>query len=330
MSHIKRNEHLQHQQPSREFEAPPPSYNIAVQQRSSHISNSWPIPIESYPSSSSSQTTLIQTQPSRQFKPIVIPQTSASFLKGAFFSPFTHAYATCLQDPSISISEVDFLAFIDEIASYLGMGMSFVPLHPVMFAGMGLQAAAGATSFATSWTRAKSYVKKANDEIFLPKGLRCKVLKTKKMLVAVGHHAEQLTLPPLETEGSWADEGSGSGRGGLYEDPSMRRVRALGNRVAALQTEGLSQPGVPEGWWKRVGSKEAVRRDRKMNKELMKERRKWVEEAEKARCEGRDEGKKEEKGQKVAGRVFWIVIQREEVLGQVGLLGEDVESLESR
>lgn len=213
--------------------------------------------------------------------------------------------------------------------------MSFVPLHPVMFAGMGLQAAAAATSFATSWTRAKAYVKKANDEIFLPRGLRCKVLKTKKMLLAVGHQGDRLKLPPSETGQGWTDDGFGSGpgfgRGGMFEDPSMRRIRALGDRVAGLQTEGLPRPGVPEGWWKRVGSKEAVRRDRKMNKELMKERRKWVEEAEKEGREGRtDEGKKEEKEQKVAGRVFWIVIQREEVLNQVDIPAEDVESLEAR
>ena len=212
--------------------------------------------------------------------------------------------------------------------------MSFVPLPPVMFAGMGLQAAAAATSFATSWTRAKAYIQKANDEIFVPRGLRCKVLKTKKMLVAVGHQGDRLELPPLGMGEGWAGNDSGSGgfgRAGMYEDPSMRRIRALGDRVADLQTDGLPQPCVPEGWWKRVGSKEAVRRDRKMNKELMKERRKWVEETEKEGREGRrDEEKKEEKEQKVAGRVFWIVIQREEVLNQVDIPAEDVESLEAR
>lgn len=291
--------------------------------------------------------------------------------------------------------------------------MSFVPLHPVMFAGQGLQVAAGATSFATSRARGKACVQKANDEIFLPRSLRCKVLKTKKMLAAIGHLGDRLELPPLERDvadngyevGAGTGSIPGSGRG-LYEDPSMRRVRALGDRVAALQTEGLPQPIIPEGLWKKFGLKEAVRRDQKMHKDLMKEREKgfsgkekeqhkveqerqkmernleklerekdeeirkkeskldgrkgqdpkervkiqrevqkevekFEREVEKVRREGEreigkklreghKEGKKgDDKEQKVAGRVFWIVIQREEVLTQVGMPDEDVESLES-
>jgi hypothetical protein len=97
---------------------------------------------------------------------------------------------------------------------------------------MGLALATGLISSATSWLRAKSYVKTANEEMFLPIGLRCRVLKTKKMMPQVGHGAEKLELPPLDSL-----EWSGDDIGG-NDDPRIRRVLALGDRVAPLQFEG--------------------------------------------------------------------------------------------
>ena len=57
-----------------------------------------------------------------------------------------------------------------QIASYLGGAMIMVPFHPVMFAGMCLQVGAGLASTATSFARAKAFVKTANEEMFEPKG----------------------------------------------------------------------------------------------------------------------------------------------------------------
>jgi hypothetical protein len=58
--------------------------------------------------------------------------------------------------------------------------MSFAPLPSIRYTGMGLALGAGLISSATSWLRANSYVKTGNEEMFLPRGLRCRVLKTKK------------------------------------------------------------------------------------------------------------------------------------------------------
>lgn len=79
-------------------------------------------------------------------------------------------------------------------------------------------------------------------------------------MVVVGHGAEMLNLPPLEREGD----------GG--EDLRMRRIRALGGRVAALTFDGLPPPESIDGWWKRNGEKEAKRKDARMHRELMEER----------------------------------------------------------
>jgi hypothetical protein len=134
----------------------------------------------------------------------------------------------------------DFLFFVDglneafisnpafQITTHIGNIMAIVPFHPVMWAGMGLATASGLVSAATSWTRAKAYVKAANEEIFLPKGLRCKVLKTKKMMAAVGRGGTVLQLPPMDILDHCDEEIGGK------DDPRMRRIRAMGDMVAPL------------------------------------------------------------------------------------------------
>jgi len=84
---------------------------------------------------------------------------------------------------------------------------------------MGLKTASGLVSAATSWTRARAYVKAANEEIFLPQGLRCKMLKTQKMMVAVGHGDMILQLPPLDRLDQRDVQIGGK------DDPRMRRVK---------------------------------------------------------------------------------------------------------
>jgi hypothetical protein len=144
----------------------------------------------------------------------------------------------------------------------------------VMWAGMGLATASGFASTATSWTRAKAYVKAANEEIFLPKGLRCKVLKTEKMMAAVGQKGIVLQLPPLDILDHRDAEIGGK------DDPRMRRMRAMGDMVAPLTFQELPPPETLENFWKRMGSKQARRQDAKMQNKLMKERRKGLEDYE--------------------------------------------------
>lgn len=150
--------------------------------------------------------------------------------------------------------------------------MAFAPLPSVRFTGIGLAVGSGLASAAVSYTRTKAYVKAANEDIFLPRGLKCKILKTKKMMKAVGHGDELLSLPPLdmldEREGMIVRE---------EDDPRMRRVRALGNTVAPLTFAELPAPEDPEQFWKRMSYRQAKKADAKMHKKLMKERRKGVE-----------------------------------------------------
>lgn len=153
--------------------------------------------------------------------------------------------------------------------------MTFMP-HPINFAGMGLQAGAGLASTGTSFARAKSYVKKANEELFGPRGLKVKVLKTRKMMVAVCGEGRELRLPPLVEMD--ADSVSRAEWDSRENDPRMRRMRALGDRVAEVVFDGLPEPEEMSGWWKKMGSKEAQKRDVKSTRNLMKRREKVWEE----------------------------------------------------
>ena len=224
-------------------------------------------------------------------------ETSKSF-RGAFFSPFSRAYSPMLAQHSISQEE--FLMFLDglneafiaapafQVASHVGNVMSFVhAVPPVQWAGMGLAVGAGLVSAGTSWTRARAFVKTANEKIFSPEGLKCKVLKTKKMMVAVGNGEEILKLPPLE---SIDDEVSAE-----TEDPRMRRIRALGDRVAPLTFTGLPDPKALDNWWKRMGSKSAQNKNAKMQKKLMKERAEGVEKFDEKTLEAEKEARKHDK-----------------------------------
>ncbi len=111
--------------------------------------------------------------------------------------------------------------------------------------------------------RARAFLKTVNEEIFLPRGLRCKVLKTGNMVLAVGNGENELDLPPLERT-------EVDGVRGETEDPRMRRIRALGDRVAPFS--GLPGPETPEDWWKRTGLKEAQKKDSKVQREIMRDR----------------------------------------------------------
>ncbi|KAG9238716.1 hypothetical protein BJ875DRAFT_437170 [Amylocarpus encephaloides] len=270
-------------------EIPPPAYQEIT-------------PSFSLPTPSLSPTVSIS------FKPIVIPQTSRPS-PSAFLSPFTRAYAPSLS--ATSINPAQFLTFLDalnasliagpglQITSYIGTGISKVPI-PIVSSLLSttINSSASYMSRSSALKAARLYLETANEELFNPRGLRVRVLRTPKMMQTVGKGGLELELPvPLEGE-----------------DVRMRRVRALGGVVGELTLDGLPEPGEVEGWWKRTGRKEAERRDLKMQKSLVSDR---------ARGETRRSGGREErvdmKEYEVAQKIYWVVVDR---LGNGG--GEDV------
>lgn len=188
------------------------------------------------------------------------------------FSPFARAYAPALADLPNPISQDEFLAFIDGLndafmmhpffqAGFMAGGMVMsAPILPVQIAGGGLQALAALGSGAVTLLRAKQFLKRANADIFHPRGLAVRTCTTKRMMQAVGRgDATRLTLPPLEdvddlvhgltttssssdgnrphlhsrtpstTSAASAQEGAAT-----MEDPRMRRLRALEGSVTPV------------------------------------------------------------------------------------------------
>ncbi|KAL1634636.1 hypothetical protein SLS58_010578 [Diplodia intermedia] len=138
-------------------------------------------------------------------KPIVIPQTINMFYVRSF-SPFARAYAPALATLPQPISQDDFLAFIDGLNEAFMMHPFFqagfvaggavmsAPILPVQIAGGGLQALAALGSGAVTLVRVKGYLKKANAELFAPRGLAVRACTTKRMLRAVGRGGEKKLL----------------------------------------------------------------------------------------------------------------------------------------
>lgn len=171
-------------------------------------------------------------------------------------------------------------------------------------AGSGIQAGTGMASASAAWGRAREFVESANAELFKERGLRCRILRTEGMMRAVGCGGVVLELPPLENVVRGV-KGVGGENGDVdVDEPRMRRVRALGDRIASLRFCDLPAKEDGEGWWKRKGEEEARRKDRKMYEMVMKERE-----------EGFRNGgleKVDEMERNVAQKIYWIVIDEVE------------------
>lgn len=220
--------------------------------------------------------------------PIVLPQTSKSF-RGAFYSPFVRAYVPELE--AHNLSQSDFLTFIDGLNEafvanpvFEGFGVAgavmqqFYGVHPVQWAGMGLQFASGAASAATSYARTRAYVKAVNADLFHPNGLHVGIFTTKKMMAKVGHPEERLSLPPLDTTDELdesalsreASSSSGTTRA-TSEDARMRRIRALQGYVMPLDFD-VPAAVTPDNLLKRMGAAQATRQAKKQAKKDSKRR----------------------------------------------------------
>ncbi|KAK4494649.1 hypothetical protein PRZ48_014005 [Zasmidium cellare] len=223
--------------------------------------------------------------------PVVLPQTSKSF-RGAFYSPFVRAYVPELE--AHGLSQSDFLTFVDGLNEafvanpvFEGLGIAgaimqqFYGIHPVQWAGIGLQVASGAASAATSYARTRAYVKAVNASLFHPVGLHVNIMTTKKMMAKVGHPEERLSLPPLDTtdqldNNSLSLESSSSSASGLNEDARMRRVRALQGYVMPLDFD-VPAAVKPDNVLKRMGAAQARRQARKQEKKDSKRLEKALE-----------------------------------------------------
>lgn len=174
------------------------------------------------------------------------------------FSPFSRAYAPALADLPEPISQVEFLSFIDGLNSIfvsntfsqLGWLLTFIPIViPVLVVQIigGLcHVLSSLSSFVVTFIGTKTYVNRANRELFGPRGLRCEILSTKKMMKAVGAldagNNGKLKLPaPSELDELEYYEGN-TEMAAAAEDPQVRRARAVQGFAMPLSWDVSKDP----------------------------------------------------------------------------------------
>ncbi|THC91021.1 hypothetical protein EYZ11_009529 [Aspergillus tanneri] len=270
----------------------------------------------------------------RKRLPCVIPQTSHTF-HGTIYRPFARAYPpdlttttlsyndlTSMQSPDAfqgpghpgtgSISATDFLAFIDglnavwlahpylQTASATSGIFSFVPLLEVQLAALGVAVATEYGSHKLSQMRTEAYLRLANEELFVPRGLRVQILKTRQMMETVGISGEVLKLGRLEgrdevfpskeecekEKEAEAEAEKENELGKDRYDPQMRRMDVLKGYVLPLEFGHEKPPS--ENWIKRASEKQARLFADRQNSQLVGKRdkaTKLVEEAQEAERE---------------------------------------------
>lgn len=202
-----------YQQPSPIASNEPPSYEAAVYQPDNYRSSSLqpiyrqplsekrsrsPSPLP--PSRSGPPSPLLQPSHSRQpsstgssklGKPIAIPATLA-----AYGSPFLRAYPPALA--AYSIPPSTFLAFLDTLnrvaeksppLQALGLAgnvIGFVPSAAAQMAGGIINLTAGVATGVLQHGRTEIELKRANEELFRPRGLKVEIAKTEALAKLAG------------------------------------------------------------------------------------------------------------------------------------------------
>ncbi|KAL2839105.1 hypothetical protein BJY01DRAFT_250645 [Aspergillus pseudoustus] len=239
-------------------------------------------------------------------KPIVIPQVSRS-ARSEIMIPFLRAYSPALS--ACKITEPDFLAFLDglneawianpvlQATSIAGSVMGMI--HPVEIPGMVIETVSEAASEGSSYLRTRRYLKKVNESMFEPRGLRVKICGFKDMLGVVGV-TETWVRGCLELR----KRKTGNGRGECDRDdddvtleelenlleaaeetdvershPRLQMLQALEGYVAPLERVGLpvnmEKPNMLRRWNASFAAKEEQKRTAGMEKKYdeMRKRR---------------------------------------------------------
>ena len=203
-------------------------------------------------------------------KPVALPQISP-----ALGAPFARTYAPVLE--TYNISPVQFVAFIDNFnvlltgsppltaLSMAGQAMSFVPVHYLGLAGTGFQLAAGVGRYAMVKTRCAHFVQRSNEQFFMPRGLKMKVLKTEHLAKICGVSIDQVMVKPMSPGENLSDLGG----------PLDRRLDAVKGYIEPL-TFDVPEPTEQSNLLAKISAKQSAHIEQKMDHKTMKSgRKRW-------------------------------------------------------
>ncbi|KAJ5096459.1 hypothetical protein NUU61_005815 [Penicillium alfredii] len=169
------------------------------------------------------------------------------------------------------ITHHEWLIFLDEFneawmanpalqaANKAGNVAGMAPSMIAQIVDAGVNVAAGIGSSVTTKARTKKYLENANKDLFNPKGLKCSSLQDgEDARYKQAFEYTQMNAPMVQ------------GR----NNPTMQRMRSLGNRVMTISFDNVEAPTKPEGWMKKWGAHEAQKAEEKQNqKDSRQERR---------------------------------------------------------
>ncbi|KAJ5281846.1 hypothetical protein N7478_007218 [Penicillium angulare] len=228
-------------------------------------------------------------------RPCVIPQVTKVF-GGSFFSPFVRVRAPELEE-TYPIPEAKFLQFLDglneafianpalQAADGVGNILGFIPSITTQVVGGGLNIVAGFGTVGVSKGRTRSYLKKANLEIWNPIGVHAQVLKTEKMLALAGIPKEKNPFNPktagdgvnsLMPAGPPSANGVGIPTTQLPPPPTeqdmkvaiKKRMDLLGDNVMPLTFNNVAPPTEQTNWMKKMGAKAAAEKEKEQLNEM--------------------------------------------------------------
>ena len=217
-------------------------------------------------------------------KPIAIPAT-----QDKLGSPFLRAYPPVLEEYGLS-REV-FLRFIDDfnrvtvssppvqILGLAGSVVGLVPLATAQIVGGSVEAAARLSTVAISKGRGELCIRKANEELFGPHGLKLEVARLDAL-------ARIANIPILEADGK-IDKKSPLLE--PIEDPlefdtvsaQQRRLRSLEGWIQHLDITPLPEQHVPDNVMSKMHAAASERQRERGEKKMVKDRRKAQEDYDK-------------------------------------------------
>jgi hypothetical protein len=209
-------------------------------------------------------------------KPIAIPSTAPKY-----GSAFLRAYPPVLE--RYNLSAVDFLAFLDnlnrvmmkspplQVLSLAGGIVGFVPIHTAQLVGGAVQMVSDVAAGAMQRGMTEVALKRANTEIFGPRGLKVEVAKTEAVAKLTGMpnvldvdgklNKKAKLLIPLEAD---ADVGE--------IDTAQRRLDSMRPWIAELQVIPSSDGELPTSTMARLGTKMVGRKRAKQEKKTLEDR----------------------------------------------------------
>ncbi|KAI1290579.1 hypothetical protein F5Y03DRAFT_56220 [Xylaria venustula] len=210
-------------------------------------------------------------------KPIAIPATAASL-----GSPFLRAYPSSLQNFQISRNEfLDILDGLNRVAvqspplralGLVGEVLEIVPLSTAQVVGLVVNSAAKIGKYALSKGATEAYLKRVNEETFVPRGLKLEIAKLEAM-------ARVNRIPILDTTGKLRSDMQ------LLQpllDPqeiqtigaTQRWLRALEPWVEPLDMENLPPINTDTHLWGRLHTTASEHERKGSEKKVLKDRSK--------------------------------------------------------